>query len=78
MARRQKQLNPIVTVGNKITKAVRSDKAEFQNGKNQTSTSTHERHSWAAAAGVKCSKVLNVITFQRNCNHSPKGHNIWP
>ena len=33
MARRQKQLNPIVTVGNKITKAVRSDKAEFRTGK---------------------------------------------
>ena len=31
--RRQKQLNPIVTVGNKITKAVRSDKAEFRTGK---------------------------------------------
>ena len=33
MARRQKQLNPIVTVGNKITKAVRSDKAEVRTGK---------------------------------------------
>ena len=33
MARRQKQLNPIVTVGNKTTKAVRSDKAEFRTGK---------------------------------------------
>ena len=31
--RRQKQLNPIVTVGNKITKAVRSDKAEFRTRK---------------------------------------------
>ena len=31
--RRQKQLNPIVTVDNKITKAVRSDKAEFRTGK---------------------------------------------
>ena len=30
--RRQKQLNPIVTVGNKIPKAVRSDKAEFRTG----------------------------------------------
>ena len=30
--RRQKQLNPIVTVGNKIRKAVRSDKAEFRTG----------------------------------------------
>ena len=30
--RRQKQLNPIVTVGNKIPKAVRSDKAEFRMG----------------------------------------------
>ena len=29
---RHKQLNPIVTVGNKITKAVRSDKAEFRTG----------------------------------------------
>ena len=26
----------------------------------------------------KCIKVLNVITFQRNCNHSPKCNNIWP
>ena len=33
MARRQKQLNPIVTAGNKITKAVRSDKAEFKTEK---------------------------------------------
>ena len=33
MARGQKQLNPIVTMGNKITKAVRSDKAEFRTGK---------------------------------------------
>ena len=33
MARRQKQLNPIVTVGNKITKVVRSDKAEIRTGK---------------------------------------------
>ena len=33
MARRQKQLNPIVTVGNKITKAVCCDKAEFRTGK---------------------------------------------
>ena len=31
--RRQKQLNPIVTVSNKITKAVRSDKAEFRTRK---------------------------------------------
>ena len=32
--RRQKQLNPIVTVGNKITKAaVRSDNAEFRTRK---------------------------------------------
>ena len=31
--RRQKQLNPIVTVGNKITKAVCSDKAKFMTGK---------------------------------------------
>ena len=30
--RRQKQFNPIVTVGNKIPKAVRSDKAEFRTG----------------------------------------------
>ena len=30
--RRQKQLNPIVTVGNKIPKAVRSDKAKFRTG----------------------------------------------
>ena len=30
--KRQKQLNPIVTVGNKITKAVRSDKVEFRTG----------------------------------------------
>ena len=48
--RRQKQLNPIVTVGDKITKAVRSDKAEFRTGKNPTSTRTHERHSWAAVS----------------------------
>ena len=34
--RRQKQLNPIVTVGNKITKAVRSDKAEFRTGKTRS------------------------------------------
>ena len=33
MARGQKQLNPIVTMGNKITKAVRSDKAEFRTEK---------------------------------------------
>ena len=33
MARGQKQLNPIVTMGNKITKAFRSDKAEFRTGK---------------------------------------------
>ena len=32
MARRQKQLHPIVTVGNKIAKAVRSDKAEIRTG----------------------------------------------
>ena len=25
----------------------------------------------------KYSEVLNVITFQRNCNHSPKCYNIW-
>ena len=31
--RRQKHLNLNVTVGNKITKAVRSDKAEFRTGK---------------------------------------------
>ena len=31
----KKQLNPIVTVGNKITKVVRSDKAEFRTGKNR-------------------------------------------
>ena len=30
--RRQKQFNPIITVGNKIPKAVRSDKAEFRMG----------------------------------------------
>ena len=53
MARGKKQLNPIVTMGNKITKAVRSDKAKFRTEKNPTSTRTHERHSWAAAAGVK-------------------------
>ena len=35
MARGQIQLNPIVTMGNKITKAVRSDKAEFRTEKNR-------------------------------------------
>ena len=33
MAQKAKQLNPIVTVGNKIAKAVRSDKVEFRTGK---------------------------------------------
>ena len=34
MPRTQKQLNPIVTAGNKITRAVRSDEAELRMEKN--------------------------------------------
>ena len=31
-----------------------------------------------AITDPKCSEVLNVMTFQRNSNHSPKCNNIWP
>ena len=31
-----------------------------------------------AITDPKYSEVLNVMTFQRNLNHSPKCNNIWP
>ena len=62
--RRQKQLNPIVTVCNKITKAVRSDKVEFRTRKTRVS---HVPGPSAPMHTIVTSQVVEGITPGSRC-----------